>query len=136
MSGIFRTKVTNLTTGSTAVYDFPCQNISIGSPFGFMAGSQILGDINQSQWNCGSSGMIDTNGITGIGLFVRKVEADGLIKMDLQDLNKEGSKWKAPNYPKSIVSGLGLHYRQLSPTLIELEWEESGVITPIDKKQI
>lgn len=113
---------------------FPVSGISLGSTFNFSNGSQFLGDIQNQQWSCGSCGIIDGN--IGVGVLLRKNEVENKLKIDILNLQKRGERWDSPNYPKAIVSGLGIHHNPLIPSTVKVEWEESGKITKVDEKQI
>lgn len=116
--------------------EFYCSGISLGSTFGFVTGSDILGDVSNNQWTCGSAGVIDANGNIGVGVLIRKAENENKIKLDLLDMYKQNDKWRTPNYPKVIVSGLGIHHNPQVPTFVQVDWEENGTTTEIDRKEI
>lgn len=137
MAGTLIIKLTEKTNPqSQKEAEFYCSGISIGSTFGFIAGSQILGDISNNQWTCGSAGVIDASNNIGVGVLIRKAENENKIKLDLLNIYKQNGNWRSPEYPKKVASGLGLHHNSLTPVIVQVEWKENNKITFIDKKEI
>ncbi len=131
--GIFRVILDNInnTPGSICM-EYPSPYFQSGTPFDFSAGSQILGEKNLQQWGCGSCGVIQDN--SGFAIGVRKVGTDNKIKIDFLELKKHGEKWKAPRINPNNYREI--HYQNLQPVTLKLEWEQDGVKKIIGQKDI
>ncbi len=123
MESIFRVILSNIknTIGSVCM-EYPAPYFKSGTTFDFSTGSQVIGKETLNQWSCGSCGVIEGN--NGFAIGIRKVESEDRIKIDFLELQKIGDKWKAPRInPNNYHS---IHYQDLQPTTITLEWEQEG----------
>ena len=134
MGGILRTIIWGKNGSEMCSNDFFTPDISLGNVLDFGAGSSILRDIIQNQWNCGSCAV--TNGNMAIGVFLRKDENEQLLKTDIQNLKmRPDGKWSAPRYPTMLYSGL--HHQDLTQVdRVEVKCIESGTITFVWEKKI
>lgn len=124
MESTFRVILSNIknTTGSICM-EYPAPYFPSGTTFDFNTGSQIIGNQALSQWSCGSCGVVEGN--NGFAIGVRKVEAENKIKIDFLELQKIGYKWKAPRVNPDNYRQI--HYQDLQPITLTLEWEQEGI---------
>ncbi len=124
MEGTFRIILSNINnTAGSICMEYPAPYFQSGIPFDFNTGSQIIGKETLNQWSCGSCGVVEGN--NGFAIGIRKVESENKIKIDFLELQKLGDKWKAPRINPDNYRQI--HYQDLQPTTITLEWEQEGI---------
>ena len=132
MAGILRVEVETPTgsfVGSQCYSD-----VSMGSTFGFEAGSSLLSQDNPTNWSCGSAGVL--GGTVGAAVFIRKHETEGKFKIDFLDIEQRGGRQYHPRRNPHQYGYEDKHHQSLETWKVNVVWSENGTETHIDFKEL
>lgn len=88
----------------------------------FNAGSKILGEVDRSQWDCGSCCVFEGN--KGFMVGIRKDESENKIKVDVIELENMGGHVRRKRInPHDYYD---IHHTSGTSCTIFVGWEESG----------
>lgn len=132
VAGTLRVDVNTPTGSFYEAQEYP--DVSLGTPFGFSAGSQLLPSNTQQNWTCGSAGVMGGN--IGAAIYIRKHEQEGKFKIDFQDIEVSPAGTAHPRRNPHRYGYDKTHHQPIEPWTVKVTWEENGKVTEIDTKQL